>query len=48
MVDISPTVKIDISIKLGIVEEITIATACSPEELTAYKALFQEYQDIFS
>jgi hypothetical protein len=48
MANISPTVKIDISIKPGIIEEITIGVACSPEELTAYKALFQEYQDIFS
>jgi hypothetical protein len=48
MANISPTVKIDISIKLGIIEEITIGAARSPEELTTYKALFQEYQDIFS
>jgi hypothetical protein len=48
MANISPTIKIDISIKPGIIEEITIGAACSPEELTAYKALFQEYRDIFS
>jgi hypothetical protein len=48
MANISPTVKIDISIKPGIIEEITIGVACSSEELTAYKALFQEYWDIFS
>jgi hypothetical protein len=48
MANISPTIKIDISIKPGIIEEITIGAACSPEELIAYKALFQEYQDIFS
>jgi hypothetical protein len=48
MANISPTVKIDISIKPGIIEEITIGAACSPEELIAYKALFQEYRDIFS
>jgi hypothetical protein len=41
-------IKIDISIKPGIIKEITISATCSPEELTAYKALFQEYQDIFS
>jgi hypothetical protein len=46
--NISPTVKINISIKLGIIEEITIGVAFSPEELTAYKALFQEYQYIFT
>jgi hypothetical protein len=48
MANISPTVKIDISIKLGIMEEITIGVACSPEEITTYKALFQEYRDIFA
>jgi hypothetical protein len=48
MANISPTTKIDISITQGIIEEITIGAACSPEELIAYKALFQEYWDIFS
>jgi hypothetical protein len=47
MANISPTIKIDISIKSGIIEEITIGTACSPKELTAYKDLFQEFWDIF-
>jgi hypothetical protein len=46
MANISPTVKIDISIKLGMIEEITIGTACSPKELMAYKSFFQEYRDI--
>jgi hypothetical protein len=40
MENISPTIKIDIFIKPGIVEEITIGVACSPEELTSYKDLF--------
>jgi hypothetical protein len=48
MANISPTVKIDISIKLEIIKEITIGATCSPEELTAYKSLFQEYRDIFA
>jgi hypothetical protein len=48
MANISPTIKIDISIKHGIVEEITIGAACTPQEITAYKALFQEYRDIFT
>jgi hypothetical protein len=48
MANISPTIKIDISIKSGVIEEITIGAACSPEEITAYKALFQEYRDIFA
>jgi hypothetical protein len=48
MANISPTVKIDISIKPRIIEEITIGAACSSEEIMTYKSLFQEYQDIFS
>jgi hypothetical protein len=48
LANISPTIKIDISIKPGIVEEIILGAACTPQEITAYKALFQEYQDIFS
>jgi hypothetical protein len=48
MANISPTVKIDISIKPDIIEEITIDAACSPKEISAYKSLFQEYRDIFS
>jgi hypothetical protein len=48
MANISPTIKIDISIKNGIIEEITIGAACSPKEITTYKALFQEYWDIFT
>jgi hypothetical protein len=43
MANISPTIKIDISIKNGVVEEITIGAACTPEEITAYKSLFQKY-----
>jgi hypothetical protein len=48
MANISPTIKIDISIKNGVVEEITIGAACTPQEITDNKALFQEYWDIFS
>jgi hypothetical protein len=40
LANISPTIKIDISIKPGVVEEIIIGAACTPEEITAYKALF--------
>jgi hypothetical protein len=46
--NISPTIKIDISIKPTIVEEIIIGAACTPQEIIAYKALFQEYRDIFT
>jgi hypothetical protein len=48
MANISPTIKIDISIKNGVVEEITIGAACTPQEITTYKSLFQEYRDIFA
>jgi hypothetical protein len=48
MANISPTIKINIFIKLRIIEEITIGVALSPEELMDYKALFQEYQYIFT
>jgi len=48
MINISPNVKINISIKLGIIEEITIGITCSHEELIAYKDIFKEYRDIFS
>jgi hypothetical protein len=48
MANISPTIKIDISIKSGVVEEIIIGAACTPQEIAAYKALFQEYRDIFA
>ena len=47
MENISPTIKIDISIKNGVIEEITIGAACTPQEITTYKGLFQEYRDIF-
>jgi hypothetical protein len=47
LANISPTIKINISIKPGIVEEIIIGVVCTPTEITAYKALFQEFRDIF-
>jgi hypothetical protein len=48
MANIPPTIKIDISITNGVIEEITIGAACTPEEIKAYKALFQTYRDIFA
>jgi hypothetical protein len=48
LANISPTIKIDISVKSGIVEEIIIGAACTPEEIASYKALFQEFRDIFA
>ena len=46
--NISKTITIDISVKLGIVETITIGAKCSPEEVILYKALFKELRDIFT
>jgi hypothetical protein len=48
LANISPTIKIDISIKPRIVEEIIIGASCTPQEIAAYKSLFQEYRDIFT
>ena len=43
LANISPTIKIDISVKPGVVEEVIIGASCTPEEIIAYKALFQEF-----
>jgi hypothetical protein len=48
MANISPTVEIDISMKLGIIEETAIGTTYSLEKIISYKSLFQDYRDIFS
>ena len=45
---ISTTVPIDISVKLGIVENIHIGASCTIEKINTYKSLFQEFRDIFS
>ena len=46
--NISKTITIDISVKLGVVESITIGAKCTQEEITLYKALFTEFRDIFA
>ena len=46
--NISATVPIDISVKPGIIENIHIGASCSLEEISTYKALFQEFHDIFA
>ena len=48
MANISLTIKINISTNPEVVEEIMMGASWSPEEVTAYKALFQEFRDIFS
>ena len=46
--NISRTIPIDISVKLGIVENIHIAASCTDDEIQLYKALFQEFRDVFA
>ena len=48
MANISPTIKIDISTNSEIVEEIMLGASFSQEEVNAYKALFQEFCNIFT
>ena len=42
-----PTIKLNISTKTGIVEEIMLGASCYSKEVASYKALFQEFCDIF-
>ena len=46
--NISTTVPIDISVKPGVAENIHIDASCAMDEINTYKALFQEFRDIFS
>jgi hypothetical protein len=39
--NISPMIPIDISVKLGIVENVHIGASCSPEEIITYTSLFK-------
>ena len=48
MVNIFPTIKIDISTNFEIVEENMLGASFSLEEVDAYTTLFQEFRDIFS
>ena len=48
MANISLTIKINISTNLEVVEEIMLGASCSPKEVIAYKALFQDFCDIFA
>ena len=41
MANISPTIKIDISVKPGIEEYVTLVAQCTPEEIEAYTKLFK-------
>jgi hypothetical protein len=46
--NISPTIPLDISIKPGVVENVHIGAACSDDEVVTYKAIFQEFCDVFA
>ena len=48
MENILRTIKINISTNSEIIEEIMLGVSCSPEEVDAYTALFQEFRDIFT
>jgi hypothetical protein len=46
--NISPIVPLDISIKPGVVENVHNGAACSDDVVVTYKAIFQEFCDIFA
>jgi hypothetical protein len=46
--NISPTVPLEISIKPIVMENFHIGASCSTDEVHTYKALFQDFCDIFS
>ena len=46
--NMSRTIPIDISVKPGIIENIHIGACCTEDEIQTYKALFQEFRDVFS
>lgn len=46
--NISRTIPIDISVKPRIVENIHIGASCTDDKIQLYKALFQEFHDVFA
>lgn len=46
--NISPTIKVDIFVDLNHVEHIFLRATCWPQEVKQYKALFQEFCDVFT
>jgi hypothetical protein len=46
--NISSTIPLDISIKPGVIENVHIGASCSVDEFVTYKAIFQEFCDIFT
>lgn len=45
--NIYDTISIDISVKTRVVENIHVGSSCAIKEIQTYKALFQEFRDIF-
>jgi len=48
MANISPTIKVDISVTTGVTENILLGGAYSPKEVAAYKPLFEEFLGVFT
>ena len=48
MANISPTIKIDISKKPRVEENITLGAQCTQKEIEAYTKLFKEFRDVFA
>ena len=48
MGNISKIMLIDISVKMGIVENIQIGADCNPEEIACFTSLFKEFRDVFA
>jgi hypothetical protein len=46
--NISPTIPLNISIKLGVFKNVHIGASCSHDEVVTYKSLFQEFCDVFA
>jgi hypothetical protein len=46
--NISPTIPLDISIKPRVMENVHVRASCSSDEVSTYKALFQEFHDFFA
>ena len=46
--NITKTIPVDISMNLGIVENINVGQNSSPSKLVSYIALFKEFRDIFA
>lgn len=45
---ISRTIKVNILVTHGVIENILLGASCSTQEVESYKALFQEFHNIFA